>query len=90
MRGLWLQQRAMAELLELACRGEGVQFSYHILYSTLCYREFGTCWARKRPGAKVGSYGAPVCFRADFATAAKILMRCTIVMAYARHGDCTV
>eukprot|EP01049_Picozoa_sp_SAG25_P004917 SAG25_NODE_322_length_9886_cov_11.794217_1_plen_146_part_00 len=29
--------------------------------------------------AKVGSYGAPVCFRADFAAAAEILMRCTVL-----------
>jgi hypothetical protein len=25
------------------------------------------------------SYGAPVCFRADFAAAAEILMRCTVL-----------
>jgi hypothetical protein len=36
-------------------------------------------WARSRPDAKVGSYGAPVCFRADFAAAAEILMRCTVL-----------
>jgi hypothetical protein len=46
---------------------------------TLCYRDFGICWARSRPDAKVGSYGAPVCFRADFAAAAEILMRCTVL-----------
>jgi hypothetical protein len=44
-------------------------------YSTLCYRDFGICWARSRPGGKVRSYGAPVCFRADFAAAAEIMMR---------------
>eukprot|EP01047_Picozoa_sp_COSAG01_P100090 COSAG01_NODE_29997_length_625_cov_1.378327_1_plen_76_part_01 len=44
---------------------------------TLCYQDFDIFWARSRPGAKVGSYGAPMCFRADFAAVAEILMRCT-------------
>jgi hypothetical protein len=61
-----------------ACVQDGALLR-HAQWSEFCYRDFGICWARSRPGGKVRSYGAPVCFRADFAASAEILMRCTVL-----------